>query len=260
MKSVLVTGGASGIGRSISVRLAQEGSWNVISVDKEPFNLDFDNISEYKCDIRSESSIKELKDDMGGTEISCLINNAGISVYSSVEDTRMEDMKDVYEVNVYGLKRMYDQFLDDIISNNGKIINISSLQAQFGTPGRGVYSSSKHAVKGLSDAMRNELDPMGVDVVLIEPGATETSIRENRVHRDFSRKEYEDLIGQDKAFDRSSIFTIKPVRVADYVVRVANSNNPKPRYRVGWDSNLVAILERLPTSMRDVFYRLMTRI
>lgn len=256
VKNVLVTGGASGIGRETSYRFAQTGRWNVASIDKKEFSLDHPNIEEHICDITSDSSVSRLSKEVEDTRLDCLVNNAGISLYGSVEDASISDMKSLYEVNVFGIKRMFDAFSDDLIETEGTIVNISSLQGQFGTAGRGIYSSSKHSVRGISDALRNELRPLGVDVAIIEPGAVDTSLRENYTINEFSRSEYKDLIGTDDEFDSSSVFTVQPVRVADYIIKAAESDDPKSRYRVGWDSKIGAIIERLPSDVRDWFYRI----
>lgn len=255
MKNVLVTGGASGIGKETSYRFAQTGRWNVVSVDKKEFSLDHPNIKEQTCDITSELSVSRLAEEIEEIKLDCLVNNAGISLYGSVEDASISDMKSLYEVNVFGIKRMFDTFSDDLIETEGTIVNISSLQGQFGTAGRGIYSSSKHSVRGISEALRNELRPLGVDVVIIEPGAVDTSLRENYTVNEFSRTEYKNLIGSDDKFDSSSTFTVQPIRVADYIVKATESNDPKSRYRVGWDSKIGAIIERMPSYVRDWLYK-----
>lgn len=256
MKDVLVTGAASGIGKATSYRFAQTGRWNVISVDKNEFGLEHDRITEYICDVTERSSLDDLESNLENINIDCLVNNAGISIYGPIEDVEIEEMVSVYDVNVFGIKRMFDIFSEDIIENNGTVVNISSLQAQFGTAGFGVYSSSKHAVRGLTDAMRNELKPMDVDVVLIEPGSVNTSLKDKHKQREFSRSQYNKLIGEDEDFNSDSIFVVEPIRVADYVVKSAETYNPKNRYRVGWDSRVTALIERLPTSLKDKIYKI----
>lgn len=174
-KVIIVTGASSGIGKAIATFLINQGY--VVyglarSVDKMCDLVQMGGRAIF-LDLTKEASIvdaiKQIFDKQGRIDI--LVNNAGYGSYGALETVPIQQAKDEMEVNLFGLARMCQQVIP-IMRNQrcGKIINISSIAGKLTSPLGSWYFASKHAVEGLSDSLRQELKPQGIDVVIIEPG------------------------------------------------------------------------------------------
>src|ERR1700730_7951787 len=180
-KSVLITGATDGLGKAAALLLAQRG-YRVFAAGRSAVkraqldalarekSLPLESIALDVCDDRSvEAAVHAVLGKAGAIDV--LINNAGVNYSAAVEDLTMEDWRAQFETNFFGVLRVTRAVLPHMRARlSGRIIMMSSLSGLVTPPTQGAYSSSKHALEGLSNALRMELYPFGIDVVLIEPG------------------------------------------------------------------------------------------
>lgn len=181
-QSVLVTGASSGIGEETAVHLAHKG-FRVFAAARRVEKLQeltavgAGRITPVALDVTDEASIaaaiKTIADE--GVTLYGLVNNAGVSVMGPFEKTPLSEWRRQYETNVFGLVAMTQAVLPQMRgAGRGRIVNIGSVSGRVAAPFQAPYSSSKHAVEGLSDALRRELVPYGIKVSVVRPGFINT--------------------------------------------------------------------------------------
>lgn len=176
--------------------------------------------------------------------IDLLINNAGVAIGGMIEEIPMEDWSRQMEVNFFGLVEMTRAVLPHMrMQRQGKIINMSSISGRFGSPGYGPYSASKFAVEGFSEALRMEMLPFGVRVVLVEPGAYRTEIWskgfEHISLRSQENSPYSRSFNAILQYARNAAQNADdPQKIAKLIVRIARSRSPKLRYTIGKGARL----------------------
>ena len=184
-ETALVTGASSGIGRETALKLAEKG-FAVIAAARRKERLveladQVEGITPVQVDLSQPEDTEKFCDDLSQlpTPVSVLINNAGYSVRGVLEDVSMEAVKRLFEVNLFALIRITQACLPAMRSQRkGIIVNLSSIVGKFTFPGSGIYASSKHAVEAITDAMRLELEPLGITVVTIRPGPIATEFND----------------------------------------------------------------------------------
>lgn len=268
-KVILLTGASSGIGYDTAVALAQQGHKIYAAarrVDRmEP--LREYGIVPLKMDVTDETSmqkgVKALLDAEGRIDV--LINNAGYGYFGAVENVPMDDARNQLEVNVFGLARLCQLVLPTMrAQHSGRIINTASVAGRAVFYYGGWYHVSKYAVESLSDAMRMELKPFGIDVVIIEPGAIKTNwgiIAADHLIESSKGTAYEQT-GTMMANNLRNMYlsnTISdPAVVRKAIVRAVNARRPCTRYRIGRMANAIVFFHwLLPTRWWDAFLRLM---
>lgn len=185
--TVLVTGGTNGLGRATALLLASEGyrvfaagrnaqKRAALESEAQSRSLPLDTL---ELDVTNDSSadgdIAEIERRIGPVDI--LVNNAGVAIAAVMEEITLEDLRKQFETNVFSMVRMAQRVLPSMRARRrGLIVNMSSIAGRTSNPLMGPYSGSKHAVEAISDAMRMELSPFGIRVVLIEPGFIPTNI------------------------------------------------------------------------------------
>jgi len=187
-KSVLITGATDGLGKALALLLAERG-YRVFAAGRSAEKLaHLDAIAREKnlamesisLDVCSDASVQSAVQTVlaKAASIDVLVNNAGVNYTAAVEDLSMEDWRAQFETNVFGVLRVTRAVLPRMRERrSGRILMMSSLSGLVTPPTQGAYSSSKHALEGLSNALRMELYPFGIDVVLIEPGYIITGIQ-----------------------------------------------------------------------------------
>jgi|SRR5579859_370231 len=174
---VLITGCSTGIGRDLAQRLAQSGC-SLAATARNVRTLDRLNVAlKLPLDVTQPDSIRQAVDCVIGRfgQIDVLINNAGYAVRGAVEEVPIEQAQQVFDANVFGVMRMIQAVVPHMRQQrHGRIINISSVSGRLVTPANGTYSATKFALEALSDALRLELAPFGIQVVLVEPGSIHT--------------------------------------------------------------------------------------
>jgi short-subunit dehydrogenase len=261
-KTVLVTGASAGIGKATAIFLAQNG-YNVYGAARRKDKMDdlkTHGIKPIVLDVTKEESImaciEQIHNDAGSIDI--LVNNAGFGLEGAIEDITMEDARYQFEVNVFGAMRLAQLVLPKMRENKyGKIVNISSVGGKIAFPLGGWYHASKFALEALSDSMRNEVREFGIDIIVIEPGATQSewgSVATDILLKVSGHTAYKDLTAKThNLFNRLSKDVVNPIVIAKLVKKGIEATSPKTRYTTSqMASSLLLLLKRiLPDKQMD---------
>ncbi len=225
-KAVLVTGASTGIGRTITERLAADGHFVFAGArkDKDLEELDaIENVQAIRLDVTKPEEIAAAVATVtkGGRGLDGLVNNAGVAVAGPFAGTKDEDFDFVMQVNAYGPFRVTKAFTPLILASKGRITTIGSISGILSAPDLGVYSMSKHAVEAFTDSLAAELQPQGVIVNVVEPGNYNSEIGKSAAERTGTTS---------RLTDRSKYKS--PDEVAEAVSRALFEPNPKRRYMV----------------------------
>ena len=251
MRTVLITGVSSGIGKSIAEELLNNNFYVIGSVRKETdasylaekfpdkFNSVIFDVTDYKSIEESKSKVKDIIKS-NDSYLSSIINNAGIALGGPIQYLDLEVFKKQFDVNYFGLISVTKIFLDLLIESNSrplknKIINIGSISGKRSYPFVAPYTSSKHALEGFNDSLRRELLLHEIDVVLIQPGPIKTPIWDkvpDIEQNPFLNTEYEVPL---RKFNKGYLQAIEregypPNIVGEKVVEIMKTNKPKTRY------------------------------
>ncbi len=237
-KVVLVTGATSGIGRAICQTLSDSG-YSVYGTGRNvETGTRLHGYTVVRLDVTNgESIVKAVEyilSDAGRVDV--LVNNAGIGMAGSVEDSQIEEIGAVFDVNVYGIVRTCQAILPHMRrAEHGLIVNISSVGALMGLPYRGVYSASKAAVESITESLSQEVMRFGIHAVLIEPGDFKTNIN---AHRKVSAKAHDSVYGDEFArlheiIKREVSQGEDPRTIGKLVDRIIRTRAPRLRYNVG---------------------------
>jgi len=250
-KVAVVTGSSSGIGFETSLMLAKNG-FNVyatmrnLSKSEKILKIANDKkltIEVGQLDVTSEQSvdnaISAIVEEEG--QIDVLVNNAGYGLMGPAEELTIDEFRDQFETNVFGVLRTTKKVLPVMRRNKqGTIINLSSIVGKIGIPTMSGYVSSKFALEGLMESMRYELEPFGIKVVLVEPGVIKTNFLTSSVFAKKALEEtspYRTLIQKmGEAFGSKFENGASPTEVANVILQAAISTNPEIRYSVGSDA------------------------
>ncbi len=178
MKTWLITGASSGFGRHLVEVAAENGDKVIATARKVDAIADLtkkypEQVTALQLDVTDDASIATAAKQAGKIDI--LVNNAGIGAVGAIEETPMEQVDKLFDVNVKGVLRVTQAFLPAFREQkSGHIINFSSVAGLFSMPGFGIYCASKHAVEAITDALGGELAEYNVAVTAIEPGAFNT--------------------------------------------------------------------------------------
>ena len=262
-KVALVTGSSSGIGYETSLSLAREGYFtyatmrnleksDIIKKIAEEENLPLKVI---KLDVDDENSIENaLKTIIDEKQrIDVLVNNAGYGIWGTAEDVSIKEFKEQFETNFFSVVRMIQKVAPIMREQgSGNIVNISSIAGRIGFPVSTAYISSKFAIEGLSESLRYELGPFGVNVIIIEPGVIKTnffdSMRtakkadESDVYRDITIK----VISGVKMMAEMGT---PPHEVANVIIKSLKEEKPLPRYVVGNDAAMFLEAKKMKTDI-----------
>ena len=291
-KTVLITGCSSGIGRATALAFLEE-DWAVYATARNP--ADIETLGEKGCriatlDVTDPDDVDRVVDRIIDEEghLSCLVNNAGYAQFGPVEDVPTGQVHRQFDVNLYGPHRLLRAALPHMRDQEaGTIVNVSSAAGRLSFPGGGIYAGSKFALEAMSDALRNEVDEYGVDVVLIEPGPVETSFTDRAeaevygdddpdgdaadadaedaddipgLDRSGAYESFYDLFSDTKLVGGGGLGAIPPERVADDIVDAAAATKPKARYQPGTAARVGALARFLPSRWLDVGYRYLRKL
>ncbi len=249
-KTVLVTGASAGIGKATAILLAQN-DYNVYGAARrmeKMQDLQVHGIKPISLDITKENSVKaginQILQESGRIDI--LVNNAGFGLEGAIEDVPMDDARYQIEVNVFGAMRLAQLVLPKMRENKyGKIVNITSVGGKIAFPLGGWYHASKFALRALSDMMRNEVREFGIDVIVVEPGATRSewgNIATDSLMKVSGHTVYKDLATKTHhVFTQLSNHITEPAVIAKLIKKGIEAANPKTRY-TGNEMNSKALL------------------
>jgi NAD(P)-dependent dehydrogenase (short-subunit alcohol dehydrogenase family) len=263
-KSVLITGATDGLGRALALLLAERG-YRVVASGRSAEKLaQLDALAREKhlplesmrLDVCSDESVERAIAHLLGkvSELDVLVNNAGVNYTAAVEDLSMEDWRAQFETNFFGVLRVTRAVLPHMRERrSGRILMMSSLSGLVTPPTQGAYSSSKHALEGLSNALRMELYPFGIDVVLIEPGYIITGIQKAAAELSLPYMQkagpYAPLYAKflTSVNDARAKSRTTPEDCARVMLHAIETPKPKPRYGVTSLSPFVKWSKRLLT-------------
>ena len=270
-RTIVVTGASKGIGRATALYLDKQG-FNVFAAVRNPADgqaLQKEASSRLKViqiDVTNADQIKaaahEVAQTVGAEGLAGLVNNAGIAVGAPLEFIPIDELRRQLEINVVGQVAVTQAFLPYIRQARGRIINVSSIGGRIAGPNIGAYHASKFALEAITDTLRAELKPWGIEVISIEPGGVRTPIWETstnlanqliaRMPPQFHELYPEMAATAEKLALNSTSGGIAPEKVAEVIGRALTTARPKTRYLVGPDARIVGtIIVRLPDRVRD---------
>ncbi|MFC6169358.1 oxidoreductase [Loigolactobacillus jiayinensis] len=251
---VLLTGASSGIGEATAIRLRQRGFIVYAAARRveRMQHLTGLGIHVIALDVTDDESLQNAVQQVMAQQqrIDVLINNAGFGEYGAVEDVPLADGRRQFEVNVFGVMRLIQLVLPIMRQQHyGRIINTSSIAGKIYQPLSAWYVGTKHALEGMSDTLRAEVKPFGIDVVLIEPGPTKTEwagIANDKLRQVSGHGAYGKVVREMTA--QLSLFATlgsAPTVIADLMARAVTAKRPRTRYAGGFGSHASLVGRRL---------------
>ena len=257
---VVVTGASSGIGQASAHELARRGFHVLATIRKaaDADRLGNVNIEPFLLDITDEAGIaalaKRIADDPQRRPLRGLINNAGVGMNAPVETLPLADWRRLFEINLFGHVAMIQALLPMLIESAGTVVNISSVGGKVAMAGYGPYAATKFGMEAISDSLRREVAPLGVKVVVIEPGAVVTEMLERvdkvgaKVIDDMTppqRSRYAAMMQAVVAQAQAAVPRGASAEQAGKVVADAvTSRRPKTRYTIGRDAAIIVRMIR----------------
>lgn len=269
MRSALVTGASTGIGRATALRLDASG-WKVFAGVRKEEDADSlraeasARIAPVVLDVTDPDAIAaaaaRIADESDGG-LDGLVNNAGVAVPGPLETVPLDDLRHQLEVNLVAYVAVTQAMLEQIRRAEGRVVFLSSIGGRIAFPFAGPYHASKFATEAIGDVFRQELRPWGIKVSIIEPGSIDTPIweRGQRKAEDVESKAPKTNLLYGAALDKfrkviedTAERGIPPEKVAKAIAHALESSRPKTRYLVGLDAQVQARLQPLiPTSLFD---------
>ena len=262
-KVALVTGSSSGIGFETSLALARNGYHTFATmrnlgkdekikqiIEKEDLSVEI-----LELDVDSEESvnraIKTVSEKKGRIDV--LVNNAGYGMWGTVEDVSIDEFKKQFETNFFSIIRLIQKVAPIMRKqSSGNIVNISSVAGRIGFPVSPAYISSKFALEGLSESLRFELMPFGINVIIIEPGVIKTNFFDSMKLSEKSQQDstYKEIT--DKVISGVKMMAemgTHPKEVADVVIKTLGEEKPLPRYVIGNDAMMFLEAKKMKTDI-----------
>ena len=262
-KVALVTGSSSGIGFETSLALARNGYHTFATmrnlgkdekikqiIEKEDLSIEI-----LELDVDSEESvnraIKTVSEKKGRIDV--LVNNAGYGMWGTVEDVSIDEFKEQFETNFFSIIRLIQKVAPIMRKQgSGNIVNISSVAGRIGFPVSPAYISSKFALEGLSESLRFELMPFGINVIIIEPGVIKTNFFDSMKMSEKSQQDstYKEIT--DKVISGVKMMAemgTHPKEVADVVIKTLGEEKPLPRYVIGNDAMMFLEAKKMKTDI-----------
>ncbi|MDR3560533.1 MAG: SDR family NAD(P)-dependent oxidoreductase [Negativicutes bacterium] len=267
-KVALVTGGSAGIGRATALALARQGYLTYAAARHPEIMADplLPGLIPLRLDVTDKASLVAAVQQIEATHgaIDVLVNSAGYSEMGPIEEMSLERLRRQFETNVFGLVCLCQLVLPGMRSKGwGRIVNVSSMGGEFTIPFSGVYHASKYALEALSDALRFEVQPFGVDVVVIQPGVVQTPLGKSTQDSLQSAPDspyaarivrFRQFLEANSGPGESAV--LQPEDVADVILQAVQSDHPQTRYKIGAEAEqLPALRRRLSDREWDDMYR-----
>ncbi|MEZ0006606.1 NAD(P)-dependent dehydrogenase (short-subunit alcohol dehydrogenase family) [Flavobacterium sp. 28YEA47A] len=236
-KTILITGGSSGIGKSIGEYLTQKG-YTVFGTSRNPERITDSKFPLVALDVRDVESIKNAVSEViqRAGRLDVVINNAGVGITGPLEEIPTSEIKNNFETNFFGPIEVMKAVLPQMRSQkSGLIINVTSIAGYMGLPYRSVYSASKGALELITEALRMEVKDFGIKITNIAPGDFATNIASGRFHAPLVKgSAYEKPYGDTlKMMDEHVDSGSNPDMMAIAVAKIIASPSPKIHYKVG---------------------------
>lgn len=260
MKTLLITGGSSGIGKATATLFADNG-WQVFELSRHGKDVRTDSgasITHIDCDVTIEAdcqnAVKEVVDKAG--TINVLISNAGMGISGALEFTDVKDARKQMDVNFFGALNIaktcipYMRQAREKENADCRIIFVSSMAAVFAIPYQAFYSASKFAINGMALALQNELRPFGIKVCCLLPGDVKTGFTASREKSIKGMEVYKNMDKAVKTMEHDEQNGITPERMAKKLMQLANASSPCFFSTVGLQYHLFTFLNKiLPTTV-----------
>lgn len=254
-RTVLITGCSTGIGRATARKLADEGHTVYATARKLSSIEDLDGCRKLALDVTDEESMKRavavVEEAEGAAGV--LVNNAGYGLHGAFETAPIEEIRRQFETNVIGLARLTQLVLPGMRKQGwGRIVNISSMGGKLSFPGGAFYHGTKHALEAMSDVMRFELKPFGIDVVVVLPGIVRTNFSDTALatvaETEGPYASFHE--GLESTFHNAyegplSRFGVSMEAVAKTIVKAVSTRRPRTRYVVPFPITSMILLRRL---------------
>ena len=264
MESVaLVTGCSSGIGLETAIALGREGHFTYATMRDVKKSGSLDKIVNdeglpikiLELDVDDEESVDnalgKIMDEKG--RIDTLVNNAGWGMWGAVEDVSIEEFKQQFETNFFSIIRLIQKVAPIMRKQkSGNIVNVSSVAGKIGFPVSPAYISSKFALEGLSECIRFELGPFGINVIIIEPGVIKTNFFDSMkmAKKSNSDSVYNEITSKVvSGVKMMAEMGTEPKEVADTIIKSINEEKPLPRYIVGNDAMMFLEAKKMKTDI-----------
>jgi len=263
--TVLVTGASTGIGEATVLHLKALGfdAVGAVRKDEDAERLEGQGVRTVRIDVTDAGQIAAARDELGDVALAGLVNNAGIAVAAPLEFLPVDRLRQQLEINLIGQAAVTQAFLPALRRAHGRIVNVSSIGGRVALPLVGAYNASKFGLEGLSDALRRELRPQGIDVILIEPGGVKTPIW--RKGEELADQMLEDVPPEAERLYGRLIEAVRagtqriaretgsePREVAEVIGTALTASRPRTRYLVGSDAKLRARMAKvLPDRLMD---------
>ncbi|GKW06028.1 oxidoreductase [Pectobacterium carotovorum] len=271
-KVILVTGASSGIGEATALRLKASGHTVYAAARRieRMQKLAEADIRVLPLDVTDSVSVQTVVDTIIAEcgRIDVVVNNAGYGSYGAVEEVSPEEGRAQFDVNVFGAVRLTQLVLPHMrAQRSGTVINITSMGGKIYTPLGAWYHGTKFALEAISDCLRLEVEPFGIDVVVIEPGGIKTEwadiaaaklldVSGHGVYAKQAEAMADSMVGDSSRKRQSS-----PQVIADTIAQAVNARRPKTRYAVGFGAKPMICLRRLLSDrLFDRFMRMATGI
>lgn len=263
LQTVLITGCSSGIGKA-SARLLAEQGFRVYAgirgreTAEEIRDPALPNLEPVQLDVSDDKNVASVVQEIKSSTpqgLFAVINNAGVGLPAALELSRIDEMRNLFEINTIAPLRIIQTCLPLLRQGQGRVINISSMNGTMALPMVGGYSASKFALEALSDTLRVELRPWQIPVSIIRPGQVRTSIFDKaRAALEKHRSEIPEELkpGYDKMYAQAAKFNERgaksrtsPEQVAQVVLKALTAKHPRPRYHVGLDAHAMRIMNAI---------------
>jgi NADP-dependent 3-hydroxy acid dehydrogenase YdfG len=258
-KVVVITGAASGIGRALALHAAKAGALLALSDANEDGVKETERMAgakrsiARKVDVRSEDAVSsfaaDVGRDLGGAHV--VVNNAGVSLSDTIGHMKRTDFEWLMDINFWGVVRGTEAFLPQLLQkDDAHVVNISSVFGIIAVPSQSAYNASKFAVRGYTEALRQELDGTRVHVTCVHPGGVKTNIVKNGKHNTDVQGRPVDHDALTREFARMARTT--PEIAAKTIW--AGVLSDAPRVLVGGDAHVIDLVQRLfPTGYPKIF-------
>lgn len=236
-KVVLITGGSSGIGKTVGNFLQKKG-YRVYGSSRNPQQVTDSLFRLVAIDVRNSETIQQAVQEIIRKEgkIDVLINNAGVGITGPVEEIPLEEIQNNFHTNVFGPIEMMKAVLPFMRQQkSGLIINITSIAGYMGLPYRGIYSASKGALELITESIRMEVKPFNIKVTNVAPGDFATDIASRRFHAPLlDHSPYKEIYSQQLATINEHVNDGgDPIKMAQVIDKIIRLKNPKVHYKVG---------------------------
>ncbi len=245
MRTLIITGGSSGIGKATASLFAERG-WRVFELSRH--GLNGNGITHIDCDVRSDESVREaVKQVLAQTDhIDVLISNAGFGISGAIEFTDLNEAGRQMDVNFMGAVRVTRAVLPQLRrQQRGRIIYTSSVAAQLPVPYQSFYSASKAAINALALALANEVRPFGIAVSVLMPGDVNTGFTDARAKSSAGEEVYRHARKAITNMERDEREGMAPEQIAELFYHIATCRSPRPQYVGGFLYRILCFLDRI---------------